>query len=207
MTDDPCPTIRRRRPAASTPRPWRRTRADAVGAFYAQYAGRVKRAVRARVNACDQTIEDACQTAWVRLLGAERVTLDGRGAGWVTTVAVREGWRLASTRRELPAGGVRLEVLEDVGIGEPIALDGDAAEQAMARIEHDARVVDLHALKVQERRALGLQAFGFRYREIAAITDSTYTAVNRRIAEGRVRLRLLQEQREPVGRGVCAQAA
>ena len=54
---------------------------------------------------------------------------------------------------------------------------------------HDARVAVFSCLKARERRELLLYAGGYRYHEIAALTDSTYTAVNRRLAEGRHHLR------------------
>ena len=54
----------------------------------------------------------------------------------------------------------------------------------------DARAT-LARLKPAERQALGLQACGYDYREIAAITGATRTAVNRRITEGRARARRL----------------
>jgi DNA-directed RNA polymerase specialized sigma24 family protein len=44
-------------------------------------------------------------------------------------------------------------------------------------------------LTAAERRALLLKAGGYSYHEIAALTASTYTAVNRRLTEGRNRLR------------------
>jgi DNA-directed RNA polymerase specialized sigma24 family protein len=39
-------------------------------------------------------------------------------------------------------------------------------------------------LKPREREALYLKALGHSYHEIAALTDATYTAVNRRLARG-----------------------
>jgi DNA-directed RNA polymerase specialized sigma24 family protein len=44
-------------------------------------------------------------------------------------------------------------------------------------------------LKPRERRDLLRLAAGYRYREIAAATGSSHTAVNRRNTEGRARLR------------------
>jgi DNA-directed RNA polymerase specialized sigma24 family protein len=50
-------------------------------------------------------------------------------------------------------------------------------------------------LKPREREALFLKALGYSYNEIARLTDSTYTAVNRRLTEGRARLRRLARDR------------
>jgi RNA polymerase sigma-70 factor, ECF subfamily len=44
-------------------------------------------------------------------------------------------------------------------------------------------------VKPREREALYLKALGYSYQEIARLTDSTYTAVDRRITEGRAVLR------------------
>lgn len=77
-------------------------RAQEIAAFYARYASRLQRIVSAKVNAPAQTIEDACQSAWATLLRREDVTLDERGAAWLATVAIREGWRL-TRRGEVPA--------------------------------------------------------------------------------------------------------
>ena len=72
----------------------------------------------------------------------------------------------------------------------------DVEDLAAAHLEHAERVADLAALKPAERTALYLQALGYRYHEIAAITDASYTAVNRRLTEGRARLRRIARERE-----------
>jgi len=142
----------------------------------------------------EQTIEDACQTAWAILLLLRRddISLDDRGAAWLATVAIREGWRLASTARELPMGAMRPGEPEDGELPEPPASAPDAAEQAIARVEHAERVADLRTLKESERRALYLKALGYSYNEICDLTAASYTAVNRRLSEGRARLRALE---------------
>jgi DNA-directed RNA polymerase specialized sigma24 family protein len=60
-------------------------------------------------------------------------------------------------------------------------------EQRVARIG-EARV-RLAALKPDERRALGLIAAGYSYKEVGAITAWSYTKVNCCASEGRARLR------------------
>jgi DNA-directed RNA polymerase specialized sigma24 family protein len=161
-------------------------RAQEIAAFYARYASRLQRIVSTKVNAPVQTIEDACQTAWATLLRREDVTLDERGAAWLATVAVHEGWRL-TRRGEVPAGAMRSGMPEAGDLLEPAA-----DEQALARIEHAERVADLRTLKESERRALYLKALGYSYNEICDLTAASYTAVNRRLSEGRARLRALE---------------
>ena len=92
-------------------------------------------------------------------------------------------------------GAIRSGVPAEGELAEPEAAEPGPAEQALARDEHARRVTDLRTLKARERRELYLQALGYGYDEIAALTGSTYTAVNRRLTEGRAQLRRLGNQR------------
>jgi DNA-directed RNA polymerase specialized sigma24 family protein len=169
-------------------------RAQEIAAFYARYASRLQRIVASKVNAPTQTVEDACQNAWATLLRRDDVTLDHRGAGWLATVAIHEAWRLARCA-EVPAGATPpglSEGRELLGFAVP---EPAADEQALAHVEHTERVADLRTLKPRERRELYLQALGYRYSEIAKATGSSYTAINRRLSEGRARLRALERTR------------
>jgi DNA-directed RNA polymerase specialized sigma24 family protein len=66
------------------------------------------------------------------------------------------------------------------------------ADLVADKLLHARRLSDLQTIKAQDRQALYLKALGFRYHEIAALLSITYTAVNRRITEGRRRLRELE---------------
>src|SRR3954471_9101761 len=80
-------------------------RDEQIAAFYRDYAERLTRAVRRRVDRVgDEVIEDACQIAWVTLLRRPDIPLDSHGLSWLSTVAVHEAWRLGSISREQPAG-------------------------------------------------------------------------------------------------------
>ena len=170
-------------------------RAQALGAFYRAHAPTVQRAVARHVNASRPTLEDACQNAWAKLLRRDDIALDCGGVSWLITVAIREGWHLSRHDREGslraagagPAGEDRVSELQDLAPGPD--------ELAVARAEHAQRVADLHLLKARERRDLFLHALGYGYEEIALRTDSTYTAVNRRLSEGRAHLRRLAGER------------
>ncbi|HEY6696214.1 MAG TPA: sigma factor-like helix-turn-helix DNA-binding protein [Solirubrobacteraceae bacterium] len=63
---------------------------------------------------------------------------------------------------------------------------------------HARRLGDMRMIRAQDRQALYLKALGFRYHEIAALLGITYTAVNRRITEGRRRLRELEAAHDVV---------
>jgi hypothetical protein len=66
-------------------------RAQEIADFYARFASRLQRFVSAKANAPEQTIEDACQSAWAALLRREDVTLDERGTAWLATSRSAKG--------------------------------------------------------------------------------------------------------------------
>jgi RNA polymerase sigma factor (sigma-70 family) len=166
-------------------------RRDAIEAFFTAHHARLHALVRHCANAPEAAIEDACQTAWTILLRRPDVTLDERGLAWLTTVATREAWRLASTTREIPVGSYHGEGTgHQQEPGESPHPDERSAEQrALERLEHAERVAALQTLKPREREALVLHGLGHSYQEIAQLMNSSYTAVNRRLSEGRAALR------------------
>jgi DNA-directed RNA polymerase specialized sigma24 family protein len=170
-------------------------RRQCIATFYVDNANELQRLVARHVNAPAATIEDACQTAWATLVRRPDVTLDRRGLRWLQTVATREAWRLASTAHEIPVGAfLRATTDDDAEQGTMPEPPGDMPgplDQVAARLRHTERVEHLRRLKPREREALYLKAVGYRYQEIATLTGSTYTAVTRRITEGRARLRRL----------------
>jgi hypothetical protein len=98
--------------------------------------------VASRVSAPDATIEDACQTAWAILLRSDHVTLDERGAHWLPKLAIREGWRLASTARDVPVG-VAGDALEAHGWAlDPRVTAPAADELSFDRVVHERHVAD-----------------------------------------------------------------
>ncbi|RKQ92980.1 sigma-70-like protein [Solirubrobacter pauli] len=115
--------------------------------------------------------------------------LDRHGFAWLTLVAVQEAWRMAGPAREQPAGLFLAEPECEGELTEPAGLGDDPIDRVIAHERHDLRVKSFARLKPRERQALLLLAGGYRYTEIAILTGSTYSAVNRRLAEGRARLR------------------
>ena len=167
-----------------------------ISDFYATNAGRLRAIVAHRTHASAEAVEDGCQTAWAILLRRPDVSLDARGFGWLTVVAVREVRHQRARTQELPMGALTLGAGEPGELPEPAAAtQAGVDELAAAHLEHAERVDDLSALKPAERTALYLQALGYRYREIAGATDASYTAVNRRLTEGRARLRRIARDR------------
>jgi DNA-directed RNA polymerase specialized sigma24 family protein len=169
-------------------------RFDQVADFYAHHADDLRRIVARHVAASHATIEDACQTAWASLLRGEDVALSRRGVGWLATVAIREGWRLGSIKCERPQPRCAT-ISPAVATGSsPRDRRGRRGARPRARRARE-RVSLLQALRPRERRELFLQGLGYRYEEIASLTGSSDTAINRRIAEGRAQLRQLEGER------------
>ena len=76
-------------------------------------------------------------------------------------------------------------------LAEPCGIHRRATDaQALARLEHHDRLQVRRAIKPRRRDALYLRGLGYSHAEIMRLTGSTYTAVNRRITEGRAALRL-----------------
>jgi DNA-directed RNA polymerase specialized sigma24 family protein len=168
--------------------------------LYRRHHRRLLQAVSHAVNAPPDVIEDACQTAWAALLRCtvERATV----FAWLRIVAIHEAWKHAArTRTETPAGAFLTACAGELELGEhpePAADTRDVSDQVAARIHHAQRLADLATIKPHELQALYLKGLGYRYREIMQITGASYTAVNRRITEGRRSLRKLERDRENI---------
>ena len=166
------------------------TRGRELEAFYLAHHRRVANAVaRCAPRPDAHLVADACAYAWLALVRRHDVSLNAAGANWVITVATRQAWRLARlSRRERPVGPFSSD--PDGGeMPEPAGLSSDPLDRVIAAEEHAARLDRFARAKPRERRELLLKAAGYRYAEIAEITGSTYTAVNRRLTEGRRRIR------------------
>ena len=170
------------------------TRRRELAAFYATHHHRLRDSVARRAHGLDDAaIEDACQTAWAILLRRIDITLNGGGVKWLQTVAAREAWALSTcTRREMPSGALLSgdgDPDQPGELPEPPADQPAVDDQVIARLEHQARQAALAQLPLRDRRTLWLQGAGYSYAEIGQLTDATYSAVNRRITEGRAALR------------------
>src|SRR3954451_17547355 len=155
--------------------------------LYRRYHRGLLRAVARAVIAPPELIEDACQTAWTAMLRYQPTR--ATPFAWLRVVAIREASRQrARAHAEMPAGDFHTPHPGELAPGEPPAPPADMpdiADQVAARIQHAQRRHDLATLKPNDRRALYLQGLGYRYQEIMHITDASYTAIHRRITEGR----------------------
>lgn len=166
------------------------SQASQLATFYAEHHRGVARAVAHVASRFgDALIADACAIAWLTLVRRNDIRLDRAGVNWMITVAIHEAWRLAKlAHREMPVGGF-LPAAEPGELAEPGGLATDPLDRVIEIEDHVARLERFGHPKPRERRELLLHAAGYRYAEIAALTGSTYTAVNRRLTEGRRRLR------------------
>ena len=62
--------------------------------LYGALAGQLERIVRSQVRACEAVIDDACQTAWIQLLGHDGQVRTSSVLSWLSTTAIHEALRL-----------------------------------------------------------------------------------------------------------------
>lgn len=167
-------------------------RREEIAAFFAAYANHVHTCVARRARTAPDVVDDACATAWTKLLRRPDVVLNVHGRAWLITVAVHEAWQLHERRaQETPVGPfARPSTGDDDFVAEPVdAVGVDVETQAIDRAQLSEDLAAFLTLKPRERQTLYLQAVGYRYAEICELTGFTYTAVNRYITEGRRALR------------------
>jgi DNA-directed RNA polymerase specialized sigma24 family protein len=168
----------RRRPSAEP-----QLRGDEEQLFRRLHPELLRRTAR-RVVAPYAVVEEACSFAWLQfvLCQPER----DHAAAWLTVVARHEAWRLAAqeTASTIPSP-----------VGARPWTGADLAEQVLdprdteLMLDCQKALQALAGLPWRQRTAVSLHAAGYRYGEIAELTGTTYTWVNRHISEGRARLR------------------
>lgn len=166
------------------------TRQRLIASLYQQHASTVLRLVRGRVRADRASIEDVCQTAWLRLCTHPEVDLAAPGAaiGWLVVTATREAWRLARARA-IPAGAMIGDTGDAGELAEPAdTTHADPLEVAIDHEHHRERRALLLTLTARERQFLGLQGAGLSYQEIAALSGASRRTVERQILRARGKL-------------------
>jgi len=148
-------------------------------ALFRCYNDRLLRAVASVADAPHAVVEDACAFAWLQLV--RRQPRRDTAYPWLRQVAVREAWRLARRER-------RDAHLEEVSgdIDEPWA-----PVDTLTAVEARAALAVLAELPDRQRRYLTLLIAGYRYADIARLSDATYTNVNKHLAGARATIRSL----------------
>jgi RNA polymerase sigma factor (sigma-70 family) len=157
------------------------TAATTADEIYRARAGQLQRTVAESVNTSAENVEDACSFAWTQLV---RRRLEGADPyGWLVTVAIRQAIKLdRRSRRTDPI---------------PEGDDGEALGPADPRdlLEGRERVIEARdllrgaRLTARQARLLVLQAQGFSYSEIAALTGDSMRTVERQLLRARGRIR------------------
>ena len=150
--------------------------------LYRLHSGRLKAVVRHASAASDVVIEDACQTAWARLLHHLTRVHPDCAFSWLARTAVREVVRTGRRdAREVSLDGPRRRELVE---GLPAA-DLDL----VAQMEQRSNLELVALLSERQQRMVWLHALGLTYAEIAASTDATPRTVERQLLRAKRRLR------------------
>jgi RNA polymerase sigma factor (sigma-70 family) len=157
-------------------------------ALYRTHAGRLWRIVRSRVRGDDALIDDACAAAWLILLRAQ--PRRDTAFAWLVTVAEHEAWRLAR------AGDAHAPLVPALPSGDVPPLDAPGEPRDPLAPMHARERLHEVAATLPERklRIVALQALGYSYTEIAALTGDTPRTVDRQLRRAK---RLLDPLREP----------
>ena len=140
---------------------------------------RLREIVAFNVRAPGPLIEDACQTAWLRLTRRRDDLAPRAVLPWLVTTATREALRLLRrAERELSL---------DVLMGpRPWASSAPGPE---AVIELRSRLSELGALNRRQQRLIWLQGLGFSYEEMAGREGNTLRTIERQVLRARGVLR------------------
>lgn len=131
------------------------------------------------VRAPGPLIEDACQTAWLRLTRRRDDLAPRAMLPWLVTTATREAMRLLRrSERELP-----LEILTEA---HAVASPSPGPE---AITELRSRLSELGALNRRQQRLIWLQGLGFSYEEMAGCEGATLRTIERQVLRARSVLR------------------
>jgi RNA polymerase sigma factor (sigma-70 family) len=151
-----------------------------VGELYGTLSRRLEQIVRVDVRAPEAGIEDACQSAWTRLVVHSGRVSSESALSWLATTAVREAVKLLRRDdRELS-----LEVSFDSASAPPSPAPGPDE-----LFEHRERLGALARLPPRQRQMLWLQGAGLSYTEIAAATGASTRTVERQLLRAKRTLR------------------
>jgi RNA polymerase sigma factor (sigma-70 family) len=135
--------------------------------LYCALAGPLERIVRFEVPACDAVVDDACQIAWLQLLGHADTVRNSSALSWLATTAIHEAHRLLRrAERDLP--------LEET----IVAAVAPGPEES---VEFRERLASLRRLPERQQRMLWLRGLGLSYADIAVSTGCTRRTVERQV--------------------------
>jgi RNA polymerase sigma factor (sigma-70 family) len=143
-----------------------------------------------------QDAEDALADACVQFLRCYKGSAEIEDAlRWMLLVTKRCAWELGRRRRRRREDLHQSVLTLAVGGEAHLAESGDDPAERAERAEEAERVLAaIGRLAPDERDALILFGLGYSYREIACLRGWSYAKVNRRLSEGRARVRRIVEE-------------
>lgn len=149
--------------------------------LYAELAPQLERIVIANVRASRTLLEEACQTAWTRLVAERDSLTSGTELGWLATTATREALRLVRRQRR------------DLSLEQEHEENGELLEFVFAPgpervVEMRERLAEVRQLPLRQQRLVMLQGFGYRYSEISAVTGDSCRTIDRQLVRARRKL-------------------
>jgi RNA polymerase sigma factor (sigma-70 family) len=151
-----------------------------VSELYRSLSCSLQRIVRTAVHAPEPVIEEACQSAWSRLVYHRRRVRRENAQSWLVTTATREVLRLlARGTREVP-----IDFAEDEELRTRLIDPGP-----VELVERRDRLERVARLPGRQQRVLWLRGVGFSYDEIARWDGCTKRTVERQLAQARLTLR------------------
>ena len=145
-----------------------------VAELYDRHAVRVRRLVRLDVAGPEALVEDACQTAWMRLVRHHERVARGGAIRWLVKVARHEAWRVITREaREQPLDELELNPGTRRSLATPDLVDDLVVRRG--------QVEAIRALSERQRQLVWLQGLGFSYAEIAGRTGDSRRTVERQL--------------------------
>jgi RNA polymerase sigma factor (sigma-70 family) len=150
--------------------------------LYRALAKQLERIVRGWVWAPDPVIEEACQSAWARLVDHQTHVQEDSARAWLIQTAVREALRLLGRIQRERSLEAELEGGGELRSADPRPGPAD-------RYENRERLGSLSSLSVRQQRLLWLYGLGLTYEEIASRDGCTSRTVERQLKRARESLR------------------
>jgi RNA polymerase sigma factor (sigma-70 family) len=146
--------------------------------LYMELQPQLERILKANLHPPGWVLEDACQTAWSRLLEHREGVAVGRELGWLSTTATRAALQLLRRDR----GGSGPCVVPSPVAGEVASAVVPGPERA---VELRERLAEVRRLPERQRRVVVLHGFGYGHAEIAAATGTSRRTVVRQLVRAR----------------------
>jgi RNA polymerase sigma factor (sigma-70 family) len=168
---------------------------DEIAELFAAHAVRVRRLVQLDVQAPDHVVEEACQVAWMRLVGHRTRVRRECAVRWLVRVARHEAWRqLDRVRREQSLDELQERALtgsHDANApARPYLTTPDLMDELLAQWDRLDAVGDLPD---RQRRLMWLPGLGFSYAEMARQTGDSRRTIERQLERARRSLDRLQD--------------